>query len=93
MDNRTNMLLFFCLSVLFALTFIFGLDALSLPDLKYGIIAFIGYVVCLGFSIFEGALLRKDGSPLLIWFQVYTVVIGIVFVWYLTRCGSAFGWW
>jgi len=27
------------------------------------------------------------------WFITYAVVIGIIFVWYLTRCGTAFGWW
>jgi hypothetical protein len=93
MDNRTNMLLFISLTVLSALTFVFGLDALVISSVKYGVISLIGYLICLGFSIFESALLKKDGSPLLLWFRVYTIVVGIVFVWYLTRCGTAFGWW
>ncbi len=93
MDNRTNMLLFFGMVALVAFTFIFCLDALAIPNVKYGILAMIGYIVCLGFSIFQGALLKKDGSPMALWFSTYTVIVGIVFVWYLTRCGTAFGWW
>lgn len=93
MDNRTNMLLFFGLAVLFVFTFIFGVDALALPNTTYGVISFIGYLICLGFSIFEAMLIKKDGSPMLLWFRIYTIVIGIVFVWFLTRCGTAFGWW
>ena len=93
MDNRPSLLLFFGLVVLFAFTFVFCLDALSIPNVKYGVIALLGYLVCLGFSLFQAALLKKDGSPLLLWFRTYTVVLGIVFVWYLTRCGTAFAWW
>jgi hypothetical protein len=93
MDNRTSMLLFIGLVVLFAFTFIFGLDALALPNVKYGVIAFIGYLVCLGFSLFQWALLKKEGGAMVPWFITYAVVIGIVFVWYLTRCGTAFKWW
>jgi len=93
MDNRTNILLFLGLTALFAFTFIFGIDALALPNVKYGVVSLIGFIICLGFSLFQAALLKKDGSSLLLWFRSYTIVIGIVFVWYLTRCGTAFGWW
>lgn len=93
MDNRTNMLLFFSLVVLFAFTFVFGVGALSQEVTALGVIALIGFVVCIGFSIFQSLLLKKDGSPMLLWFQVYTVVVGIVFVWFLTRSGTAAGIW
>jgi hypothetical protein len=93
MDNRTNMLLFIGLVILFGFTFIFCLDALSIPNVNYGIYALIGYAVCLGFSLFQWALLRKDGGAMTPWFISYAVIIGIVCVWYLTRCGTAFGWW
>lgn len=93
MDNRTNMLLFIGLVVLFAFTFIFGLDALSLGSVKYGVIALIGFLVCIGFSLFQRSLLTKEGGAMMPWFYSFTIVIGVVFVWYLTRCGTAFGWW
>ncbi len=93
MDNRTSMLLFIGLVVLFAFTFVFCLDALSLPNVKYGVIALIGYLVCMGFALFQRALLKKDGAPMTLWFTTYSIVVGIVFVWYLTRCGTAFAWW
>ena len=93
MDNRTSMLLFIGLVVLFAFTFVFCLDALALENVKYGVIALLGYLVCLGFSIFQGSLMKKEGGALTLWFSTYTIVIGIVFVWYLTRTGTAFGWW
>ncbi len=93
MDNRTGMLLFFGLIVIFAFTFIFGLDALALENARYGIIAVIGYVVSMGFALFQYALLKKEGHSLGLWFYSFSIVVGIVFVWYLTRCGTAFGWW
>lgn len=93
MDNRTSMLLFIGLVVLFAFTFIFGVDALALPSLRYGIIALIGYVVCMGFSLFQWALIKKEGGSMTPWFITYAVVVGIITVWYLTRCGTAFAWW
>ncbi len=93
MDNRTSMLLFIGLVVLFAFTFIFGLDALALPSVRYGVIALIGHVVCLGFSLFQRSLLKKEGAAMTPWFTTYAIVVGIITVWYLTRCGAAFGWW
>lgn len=93
MDNRTSMLLFIGLVVLFAFTFVFGLDALALPNVKYGVIALIGHAVCMGFSLFQWALLKKEGGAMVPWFITYAVLAGIVTVWYLTRCGTAFGWW
>ncbi|HCM25440.1 MAG: hypothetical protein A2Z99_16705 [Treponema sp. GWB1_62_6] len=93
MDNRTSMLLFIGLVVLFAFTFVFGLDALTMESLKYGVIALIGYLVCIGFSLFQRSLLKKEGGAMALWFYSYSIVIGIIFVWYLTRCGTAFGLW
>ncbi len=93
MDNRTSLLLFIGLVVLFAFTFIFGLDALTLPNLRYGVIALIGYTICLGFSLFQGMLLSKDRAAMTWWFFAYAIICAIVYVWYLTRCGTAFGWW
>lgn len=93
MDNRTSMLLFFGLVVIFAFTFVFGIDALSAQNVTYGVLSLIGYLVAIGFSIFQHALMKKEGSSLGLWFYTYTIVVGIVFVWYLTRCGTAFGWW
>ncbi|GAB1484569.1 hypothetical protein MASR2M78_33870 [Treponema sp.] len=93
MDNRTSMLLFIGLVVLFAFTFVFGVDALAVPSLKYGVLAMIGFVLSLGFSIFQWTLLKKEGGAMTPWFISYAVIIGIVFVWYMTRCGTAFGWW
>ncbi|HOK00192.1 MAG: hypothetical protein N2509_05435 [Treponemataceae bacterium] len=93
MDNRTSMLFFIALVILFAFTFVFGIDALALPNVTYGILALIGFVVCISFSLFQWALLKKERGAMMPWFMTYAVVIGIIFVWYLTRCGSAFKWW
>ncbi len=93
MDNRTNMLLFIGLVVLFVFTFVFGLDALTLSNVTYGILALVGYMVCIGFSLFQYSLIKKEGGAMLPWFLSYAVVIGILFVWHLTRTGTSFGWW
>ncbi|TCW61885.1 hypothetical protein C5O22_03945 [Treponema sp. J25] len=87
------MLFFIALVILFAFTFVFGIDALALPNVTYGILALIGFVVCISFSLFQWALLKKERGAMMPWFMTYAVVIGIIFVWYLTRCGSAFKWW
>ncbi|MCX7655099.1 MAG: hypothetical protein N2Z76_01040 [Treponemataceae bacterium] len=93
MDNRTSMLFFITLVILFVFTFVFGIDALALPNVTYGIFALIGFMVCISFSLFQWALLKKERGAMMPWFMTYAVVIGIVFVWYLTRCGAAFKWW
>lgn len=94
MDNRTSMLLFIGLVVLFAFTFVFCLDALFDPERQVrGNRASIGCLVCMGFALFKRALLKKDGAPMTLWFTTYSIVVGIVFVWYPTRCGTAFAWW
>lgn len=93
MDNRTSMLLFIGLVVLFAFTFVFGMDALSVPNVKYGVLAIIGHIVCLGFGLFQRSLLKKEGAAMTTWFLSYSIVVGIITVWFLTRSGTAFGWW
>ena len=35
----------------------------------------------------------QGGEALATWFFTYAIIVAIVMVWYLTRCGTAFGWW
>jgi hypothetical protein len=93
MNNRNALLSFGILILLFAFTFVFCLDALSIPNLTYGILALIGYIICISFSLFMGGLSRKQGESIAIWFTSYGIAVSIVFVWYLTRCGTAFNYW
>lgn len=93
MESRNGLLTFGIIVVLFAFTFVFCLDALSIPNMTYGILALIGYVVCVSVSLFFGFTARKNGESLAIWFSSYAVIVSIIFVWYLTRCGTAFKWW
>ena len=93
MEARNGLITFFIFVLLFAFTFVFCLDALAVPNATYGILAVIGYVVCVAASIFNGFTLKKNGEALGVWFNAYSVIVSIVFVWYLTRCGTAFTWW
>mgnify|MGYP001768541049 CR=1 FL=1 len=93
MDTRNGLLNFGVFVLLFAFTFVFCLDALAVPNTMYGVLALIGYVVCIAFGFFNGFTAHKNGEALAIWFNSYAVIVSIVFVWYLTRCGTAFGWW
>lgn len=93
MDNRTGMLLFFSLVIVFLFSLIFGVVALSEELLAAGIVALAGFILSLGFSIFQAALMKREGGSMTNWFNVYTIVVGIVFVWFLTRSGTVIGLW
>ncbi len=93
MEARNGLITFGIFIVLFAFTFVFCLDALAVPNPTYGILAVIGYVVCVVAALFNSFTSRKNGEALAVWFSTYAVIVGIVFVWYLTRCGTAFKWW
>jgi hypothetical protein len=93
MDTKNGLVVFGLFILLFAFTFVFCLDALAVPNTFYGILALIGYVVCVAAALFTGMMSRREGDALAIWYISYAVVVSILFVWYLTRCGTAFKWW
>lgn len=93
METRNGLINFTLFIFIFVFSFIFSLDALALPNVFYGALALVGYLVSLGGSVFNGVLSRRDGEALSLWYFTYAVLVGIVTVWYLTRCGTAFGWW
>jgi hypothetical protein len=93
MESRNGLILFGLFVLIFAFTFVFCLDALAVPNTFYGILALIGYVVCIAASLFTGYTSRQNGESIATWFSAYSIVVSIIFIWYLTRCGTAFGWW
>lgn len=93
MEAKNGLVPFGLLIVLFAFTFILSLDALAVPSTTYGVMAFVGFVVCMIAGLFLGLIARREGEALSLYFNVYSVVVAVVFVWYATRCGTAFGWW
>jgi hypothetical protein len=93
MENRIGLVTFFVLVLLFAFSFVFCLDALAIPNTTYGVLALIGYIFCIVVALFQGMTAHKEGSALSVWYYGYTIVVSIVFVWYLTRCGTAFKFW
>lgn len=93
METRNGLINFTLFIFIFVLSFIFSLDALALPNVFYGTLALLGFLVSLGGSLFNGVLSKRDGEALALWYFTYAVIVGIVTVWYLTRCGTAFGWW
>lgn len=93
MDTRNGLVNFALFVFIFAFSFVFSVDALAQPNTLYGVLALIGFIICLAGSIFNGAMARQGGEALAVWFFTYAVIVGVVTVWYLTRCGTAFGWW
>jgi uncharacterized membrane protein len=93
MESRNGLITFGLFVLLFAFAFVFCLDALSLPNAFYGVLALIGYVIGITASLFNSFMSRRNGEAIATWYAAYSLVVGIVFVWYLTRCGTAFGWW
>ncbi|HUW71374.1 MAG TPA: hypothetical protein VMX33_14195 [bacterium] len=93
MDTKNGLVNFVLFIFIFAFSFVFSLDALATPNTFYGVLALTGYLVSLSGALFNGMLARRDGEALALWYFTYAVVVAIITVWYLTRCGTAFGWW
>jgi hypothetical protein len=93
MDTKNGLVTFGLFILLFAFTFVFCVDALAIPNTMYGVLALIGYIVCIAASLFTSFLSRRDGEALAVWYMTYAIIVSIIFVWYLTRCGTAFKWW
>jgi hypothetical protein len=93
METRNGLITFGLFVLIFGFAFVFCLDALSIPNTFYGVLALIGYVICIAASLFNGMMSKRNGEALALWFNGYALFVGIIFVWYLTRCGTAFGWW
>lgn len=93
MDNKSILVLFFVFIVVFILSFTLCLDAVANNQVMYGIYAFVGFLVLILLSLFESMTLSKSGVSLAYWFRAITIISLIVFIWYLTRVGTLFGWW
>jgi uncharacterized membrane protein len=93
METRNGLITFFIFVLLSAFTFVFCYDALALQNTTYGVLAMIGFVVVIAASFFNGITASQNGEALAIWFNTLAVVVSIIFVWFLTRCGTAFAWW
>jgi len=93
MESRNGLITFGIFVLLSVFTFVFCIDALAIPNTTYGVLAIIGYVVIIAASFFNGFTARKNGEALGVWFTSWAILVSIVFVWYLTRCGTAFKFW
>jgi hypothetical protein len=88
MDSRNGLIPFGLLIVLFAFTFVFCIDSLSIPNMTYLTLAIIGYVVCIAASLLLGLFARQEGGALSVYYSLYALLVSIIFVWYLTRVGT-----
>lgn len=93
MENKSILVLFGMLIVLFIVSFTMSLDAIANQNLTYGIYAFVGFLLLVFVSLFETMILSKDGISVSYWYRVTAIVSLIVLVWYSTRLGTLFGWW
>lgn len=93
MEMRGSFITFCLIILLFAFSFVFSIEALSNFNTLYGIFAVAGFIVCILVSIYNGVIAGQNGEAIKNWYNIFTVISGIVFIWFLTRCGTAFGWW
>lgn len=93
MDNRFGLIMLGVIVILFGFTFVFCLDAIAVPNVVYGVLAMIGFAICIGAALMNGMFMQKEGGALSLYYFSFVVIASIVYVWYLTRCGTAFGWW
>jgi len=93
MDNKSILALFFVLIVVFIFSFTLSLDAIANKNTMYGVYAFVGFILLVFLSLFQGIFLKKDGVAVAYWFRTLSVVSLIILIWYSTRAGTLFGWW
>jgi hypothetical protein len=93
MNNRGGLLTFITLVILFVFTIIIGNSGIDRVYLPWGLLALLGYIVGIGFAITLGSFARKNGESLALAYFAYAVVVSVVFVWFLTRCGTFFRLW
>ncbi|MBN1616891.1 MAG: hypothetical protein JW875_06220 [Spirochaetales bacterium] len=93
MDNKSILVLFGVLIVVFVLAFTLSIDAIANGNVMYGIYAFAGFLILVLISLFESMMIKKEGGAMSYWFRVLSVISLIVLVWYSTRIGSHAGWW
>jgi hypothetical protein len=93
MDNRSSLILFFVMILVFIFSFTLSLDAIASQHVLYGAYAFAGFFILIFVSMFQSMSLKKDGVAVAYWFQTLMVVSLVVIVWYTTRAGTLFGWW
>lgn len=93
MDNKSILMLFVVLIAVFVFAFTLSLEAVENGIVKYGIYAFVGFLLLVGVSFYESMLLKKEGSSTAYWFRILSLVSLIVLVWYCTRLGGLFSWW
>jgi len=84
---------FIVLVFVFAFTFIFCLISLMEKSLFFAIVAILGYLLSLIVGITQGMSSGEEGGGITIAFYGYVIVVGIVFVWYLTKGGVLLGIW
>ena len=88
MDTKDGLVTFGLFVVLLVFTFVFSVDAIGGDNALYGVLALVGYVVCIAASIFNSILARHEGSALEAWFKIYAAVTAVVFIWFLTQVGG-----
>lgn len=93
MENKSVVVLFFILLVVFIFSFTLSLDAIANNQALYGAFALVGFILLVFVSLFETMILSKEGMAVSYWFRVLSVMSLIVLVWYVTRAGTLFGWW
>jgi len=93
MDSRNGLIPFGLLVLLVAFSFVFCLDSLNLSNMTYGVLALIGFIFSLLASLLLGSFARSEGQALGAWYSSYALVVAVVFIWYLTRVGTALKFW
>lgn len=93
MDSRNGLIPFALLVLIFAFSFVYCLDSLSLPNITYMVLALVGFVAAIVASLLLGLFARRDGEALAVWYNTYLLLVGIVFIWYLTRIGTFYKLW
>lgn len=90
METRSGLVIFGMFVLLLAFAFVLGLEAAGAGNSFYGILALVGFAACVGASVFNAIVARREGSALEAWFIVYAAAAAVLLVWFLTRSGDVF---
>jgi len=90
-DNRSSILVFVVVVLLFAFSHVFAVFTLVDPVTTFTVLALIGYSLVLFTGLAFGTLLTAEGVAISLWFYAVSLVSGILLVWFVTKIGSAAG--
>ncbi len=93
MVHKSVLGVFLVAAIAFAVFFALTFGAVSDKNAAFGVIAFIGLLAVILFSMFQDMKLTKKDVSIALWYRILSVVTLVGLTWFCTRLGTLWGWW